>query len=281
MPTPTPEQIRAALERRARRPADHPRSPKRLPRPTPPDGPERGYRAALRRLNKDLVGVVRAFLARPFERARAARDERQDADGDLSAFVGLDFGTLKVRLLRLVHARAPELAETFAGRVGRWNEREIARVMGINLARESPEVLRALDALLEENVNLITSIADRLHADVVETVRDATRRGARVETLATEIAERFGVSQSRAELIAEDQTLTANADLTRIRHEAAGVTRYVWSTSQDERVRPMHAELEGTIQSWDAPPVVREDGTRAHPGGDVHCRCVAIPILDP
>ena len=271
-----PDRIAEALARRARHPAGKPRSPKRLPKPSPPDGPERGYRAALRRLNKDLIGIVRVFLAAPFERAREAR---QDAD-DLTAFRELDFGTLRVRLLRLIRARAPEVAETFTGRVGRWNEREIARVMGINVLRESPELVQALDRLLDENVNLITSIADRLHGDVVETVRDAVRRGARVETLASDLVERYGVSQSRAELIAEDQTLTANADLTRLRHEAAGISRYVWSTSLDEKVRPMHAALEGQIFSWDAPPIVNENGDRRHPGGDIRCRCQAIPVLD-
>lgn len=273
----TPEEIREALERRARRPGGKPRAAKRLPKPSPPDGPERGYSAALARLNKDLVGVVRAFLARPFERAR----ERQDAPGDLDPFAGLDFGTLKIRLGRMVENRAGELAETFGTRAGRWNGREVARVLGINLATSEPAIARALEEWQRENIALITSIADRLHDDVFETVRDATRRGARVETLASELAERYGVSESRARLIAEDQTLSINAELTRIRHETAGISRYAWSTSLDEKVRPTHQALEGRIFSWDAPPVSEPDGSRHHPGQAVRCRCQAIPILDP
>lgn len=279
----TPAEIRAALEARARRPRGKPRAPKRLPRPAEPDGPERAYTAALRSLNRDLVGLVKAFLSKPLERAaraERAEAERERQDGPLDGFAGLDFGTLKVRLGRLAERRAGEIAETFAGRIGSWNSREIARVLGINLTREPAEVERALTEWQRENVALITSIAERLHDDVAEVVRDATRRGARVETLAGELAERYGVSESRAELIARDQVLKANADLTRIRHASAGIDRYVWSTSRDERVRPLHRALEGTIQSWDAPPVTNDRGDRNHPGGDYQCRCVAIPVLD-
>lgn len=272
----TPDEIREALERRARRPRGKPRSPKRLPRPVAPDGPERGYRGALRALNRDLVVVVKAFLRRPFERARDLA--RMDAD-DFSAFESLDFGVLKLRLGRLAEARAGEIAETYATRVGRFNRNELARVLGIDLLAEPPEVARALEQWRRENVALITSIADRLHDDVRDTVREATTRGTRVETLASDLAERYGVSQSRAELIAEDQVLSANAELTRIRHEGAGITRYAWSTSLDEKVRPMHEALEGTIHSWDDPPVSEPDGSQNHPGQAVRCRCQAIPVL--
>jgi SPP1 gp7 family putative phage head morphogenesis protein len=271
--SPSDEEIRAALEKRARRPKGRPRSPRRLPAPSPPDAVERAYTGALRGLNRSLVAAVRGFLARPFEAAR-----RQD--DPLDGFAGLDFGLLKIRLGRIAEDAAPEIVEKFAGRIGRWNGREIASILGISLARESPEILAALDAWQRENVALITSIAERLHEDVIETVRDATRAGVRVETLAADLAERYGVSESRAELIARDQTLKANADLTAIRHETAGIERYVWSTSRDERVRPMHADLEGTIHAWDDPPVTNERGDKNHPGGDYQCRCVAIPVLD-
>lgn len=279
----TPAEIRAALEARARRSRGKPRAPRRLPRPTPPDSPERAYVAALRRLNRDLVQIVRDFLARPLDAARAAEAAaRQDApDPDpLAGFAGLDFDALKIRLLRIAEDRGEDLAEEFAGRLGSWNTREMGSVLGLDLNHEPPAVRRVLERFRKENVALITSIAERLHADVRDVVRDAQVRGARVETLAGEIAERYGVSDSRAELIARDQTLKANAELTRVRHEAAGIERYAWSTSRDERVRPMHQDLEGTIHAWDDPPVTNERGDRNHPGQDVSCRCVAIPVLD-
>jgi SPP1 gp7 family putative phage head morphogenesis protein len=82
-------------------------------------------------------------------------------------------------------------------------------------------------------------------------------------------------------LIARDQILKANADLSRTRMQRVGVTRYRWSTSRDVRVRADHAALEGTMQTFSDPPVVdQRTGRRANPGVDFQCRCVAIPVFD-
>ena len=69
----------------------------------------------------------------------------------------------------------------------------------------------------------------------------------------------------------------------------AGVDKYRWSTSQDGSVRddpkgkgdPNHAILEGTIHSWDDPPVTCErTGDTNNPGFDYQCRCVGITVLE-
>ena len=102
---------------------------------------------------------------------------------------------------------------------------------------------------------------------------DVENIGLRVEDLAELIGERVDVSLSRATLIARDQTLKLNGALNALRQTEAGVESYTWSTSRDERVRESHAELEGETFSWDDAP---EPG---HPGEDIQCRCVAIPVI--
>jgi SPP1 gp7 family putative phage head morphogenesis protein len=68
--------------------------------------------------------------------------------------------------------------------------------------------------------------------------------------------------------------------VTQARHQAAGVTEYVWRTSRDERVRQRHKELDGSRQKYSDPPVVDEaTGRRAHPSDDFQCRCTADPVL--
>jgi SPP1 gp7 family putative phage head morphogenesis protein len=140
----------------------------------------------------------------------------------------------------------------------------------------------------ERNASLITGLVDDTIAEIAGVVQSAATRGVRVEALAEEVRERLGVSESRAELIARDQTLKLNGEATEARHREAGITRYTWSTSKDERVRGnpdglwpkgLHFDLDGTTQSWDDPPIVSEDGRREHPGGDFQCRCVALPNI--
>lgn len=259
--------------------------PRKGPAPATPDAIERAYTQAVRGVNARLVAAARAFLWPALERsarlsASNGQDSRLDAADDLSPFADLDFGVLQVRLGRLASGASHRLVDQFGRRLGTWNRADMERILKIDLANEPPEVRAVLDAWRRENVSLITSIASRLHEDVHEVVRDAQRRGAHVDTVRRELLERFDVSRSRATLIARDQILKANSDLTRERHMEAGITRYVWSTSRDERVRPMHRDLEGTIHEWDDPPVTNEQGDRNNPGEDYQCRCVAVPVLD-
>jgi SPP1 gp7 family putative phage head morphogenesis protein len=126
----------------------------------------------------------------------------------------------------------------------------------------------------EENIRLIDKTLRGSADEIRDILRDPETFGLRVEEIAELLAERAKVSESRAELIARDQTTKLNGAINQTRQENAGVTSYVWSTSNDERVRPEHAALEGRTFSWNDPPAV------GHPGEDIQCRCVALPVLD-
>ena len=125
----------------------------------------------------------------------------------------------------------------------------------------------------------IKSLAGRQLVEITQLLERSEAAGARVEVLRDAILKRFDVSKSRASLLARDQTLTLNSQIARTRQTNLGIEQYVWTTSGDERVRDTHAELDGTTQRWDTPPVVSEDGRTAHPGEDFQCRCTAFPVL--
>lgn len=126
---------------------------------------------------------------------------------------------------------------------------------------------------VERNVDLITE-AGRAYVDQVRDIfKDDATFGKRVETIKAEILARGNVSESRAELIARDQTLKLNGEINREQQERAGVDQYVWSTSLDERVRDTHQALEGRTFAWSDPPEI------GHPGEDFQCRCAAIPVI--
>jgi len=211
---------------------------------------------------------------------KAEAGEREDVQID-TALLGHDYGTLRIMIGRMVReAEISPIVDQWGREIRKWNGREMARLLLIDLSEESPELLATLANARATNVRLIQSIGDRLLGDVFETVTRSVMAGTRVEALASRIQERYSVSDSRARLIARDQTLKANADLTRVRHREAGVTSYVWSSSRDERVRDVHAELDGFEFRWDDPPITSLTGERNHPGEDYQCRCVAVPVLD-
>ncbi len=154
--------------------------------------------------------------------------------------------------------------------------RQGAKLLGI-----TPRGMGATDLLKrirEKNIALVEDAARDYAEDVRDILGDEKNFGLRVEDLRQKLVDRGNVSESRAELIARDQTLKTNAALTRDRHEKAGVTHFEWSTSHDERVRESHAELDGQVFAWDELPDV--DGEEAYPGSPIQCRCVPVPVLD-
>jgi SPP1 gp7 family putative phage head morphogenesis protein len=137
-----------------------------------------------------------------------------------------------------------------------------------------------LTQAFKENVDLIKTIPDTMLDRVEETLTRSLKQGMNVNDISGLLQDDFAISDRRADLIARDQVLKVNGQLVEQRSSEAGITGYIWDTSKDQRVRPMHKDLEGTKQSWDDPPVTNEAGDRNHPGGDYQCRCNALPDVD-
>ena len=73
--------------------------------------------------------------------------------------------------------------------------------------------------------------------------------------------------------------LKYNANVTRARHEDAGIRSYTWRTSEDERVRESHQALDGQVFRYDDPPTDEDSGEAVNPGDAIQCRCTADPVI--
>lgn len=138
----------------------------------------------------------------------------------------------------------------------------------------SGPILDAMKAATKANIDLITSIPEQYFEKLGAAVSARMEQGLRFEDLAKEIERVADVTESRAKLIARDQTSKMNGAFNQARQTSLGIDKYVWQTSGDERVRIEHAVNNGEIFSWDKPP------STGHPGEDVQCRCVAVPYFD-
>lgn len=127
------------------------------------------------------------------------------------------------------------------------------------------------------NANLIKGLADQTLTRIQELTTQSVLRGESHAILWKKLAKEFGLSETRARLIARDQIGKLTSDMNRIRHEQAGIKRYTWSTSLDERVRPLHRDLEGKEYAY-GEPTGAEDGLP--PGQPIQCRCIARPIVE-
>jgi SPP1 gp7 family putative phage head morphogenesis protein len=168
--------------------------------------------------------------------------------------------------------------DRMAGDVDKDNKEGLA-LLGIQPGM-TPGLNARISQAREDNIRLVANAGRAYAEDVDRIFSDPKNLGKRVEVLRDMLLERGNVSESRAMLIARDQTLKTNAMVSHWRMQSAGVDRYTWSTSQDERVRPMHAALEGQAFAFDDPPVTNEEGEENNPGEDFQCRCIGIPLFE-
>lgn len=147
-------------------------------------------------------------------------------------------------------------------------------LLGVNVFRSEPFLKPLAEGWISENTSLIKSLPTRLHSELEGIVRRGVMNGQSVKNIKDQIKARYGVTDYRAKLIAQDQTLKLNADLTRYRLQSVGVERYIWRSVQDSRVRPEHADRNGNEYTW------KEGAGGVHPGQEVRCRCRAEAVWD-
>lgn len=144
--------------------------------------------------------------------------------------------------------------------------------LGINVFRTEPYLAPLAEGWVKENTDLIKTVPTKLHADLEGIIRRGVMNGDSVKKLTADIKARYPMTDHRAKLIAQDQTLKLNSNLTQYRLKSVGVSEYTWKTVNDNRVRPHHRERNGKVFAWDKPP---SDG---NPGQPVRCRCRAEAV---
>lgn len=179
-----------------------------------------------------------------------------------------------------------DLEPFFGMTIGKLNDQfdstVVKKMTGENL--EIPLALQYSEAMrvgYTENLNKyikdwhqeqILKLREKITANVVA--------GYRADALISTIQEQRGVTQRKAKFLARQETSLLVSKYREVRYKDAGLNSYVWSTSHDERVRPDHKVLNGSVFRYDHPPVTdRRTGAKNNPGEDFNCRCVAIPVL--
>lgn len=155
--------------------------------------------------------------------------------------------------------------------ISKWNIKKysapIYLIAGFN-AVPGEHTTDMLTSWTVENVKLIKGINDDQIKKIETLLLRADRNLMEPGDLRKTIQQIMGSTVKRATLIARDQSLKLNGQLDRLKQTNAGVDRYVWRTSRDERVRPEHRAREGKVYSWNEHP---------QPGEEVQCRCSAEP----
>ena len=247
---------------------------RRRPKPMRPKHPynlERAYRKELVAFVKRYADLVKKTLINQLPNlVRQSQTYRPDS------YRGDDWVSDLAELINAITAdfnpdieRTQRKIETLARQVNNFNEDDIQQVIrsvvGVDVFTREPWLRDQLEWFVSQNRKLIKDLPDRATTQIELIAQRGLANGDTAEAVGAQIQKQFGITQRRAELIARDQIATFNGTLTQLRQKEAGVTKYIWRTSLDERVRPEHAEREGETFSWDEPP---DDG---HPGQPINC----------
>lgn len=245
-----------------------------------PQSQEREYTRDLLSLTKDLARLITDYLIPEIPgmyyevNIKTPNDRNDDFLDRLNSWI-----------LFIRNAIDPKIEETIfqskliAREINRFNYGQFQKVnqsvLGINLFVDEPWLEDQLKLFASQNSELIVSLPDQELERVSGIIERGLQTGSSIKDIEKEIKNSFGITARRAKLIARDQTTKLNASLTKLRQQEVGVEEYVWQTSGDERVRPTHRENDGKTFRWDKPPA-----KTGHPGSDVNCRCVALPVLN-
>lgn len=255
--------------------------PPRVPRQVRPDLIRVEYYRAILPITQAAKAQVDKYVVPALPEVIPEPEQKQDADPRTAA---------KRRAAELVDraeaaferafkpSELEAVVEKFGARTDTFQKeqlnRQVRSALGVGLdqiARSEKGIPAMVDGWVAINVDLITTIPADYFDDIRKQLIEGIDAGRRHEKIAEDLAERYGVAESRTALIARDQVGKLYGDLNEQRQQNLGVDGYFWRTSSDNRVRPEHEEREGERFAWNDPP---EDG---HPGEAVLCRCYAEP----
>lgn len=149
---------------------------------------------------------------------------------------------------------------------------------------------------IEENVNLIKTIPAQYFSKIDKAVEERTRGKMTRGALVKRIKDLGGITQRRAEMIADDQTAKATERMMLARCRNTGVKTVMWlHSSVSMKPRDYHKRrwdghsgkyngkpngLNGYIFNIDNPPVIdKKTGERGFPSQLINCKCYLSPVI--
>lgn len=214
----------------------------------------------------------------------------------LNKFFGGMFSKENPNLTKYGRAVKKKLVDPMLKQTDRHHKTQFSksfkRISGVDPLAFEPGLNEFLNVAGEQNVNLIVT-QSRVYFDNIQAMTNrALRKGTSVAELRQDIIQLTGTTKSRAQLIAIDQVQKLNADLESQRQQNNGLTRYIWRTRQNARVRSLansngtsdHAGLHGAVIDWNFPPITvlrgKRAGERNHAGMDINDKCWAEPVIE-
>ena len=145
----------------------------------------------------------------------------------------------------------------------------------VNVADENTLKQKAL-----ENALKVKDIKKAKALELQDIIRDAYYKGKTTDEIIDKVSKTIDRGESGLKRIARDQVIKfANAVQTE-KEQKAGVSRFIWVTMGDERVRDTHKNVDGKeFDNVTGALGLLDFPDSRFPGDDVNCRCWKEPVF--
>lgn len=260
------------------------------------------YRASLDRLVQQMQKEYNAEVRKLFrqhadEESALAMDSINNycsgimaLDASLASQARILFGWLGKKYAKLFASRATGMTERMIDTSSMASKRALGESLkkisgGITIpVPDMPGLLsEKITAATAENVGLIRSIPQQYHERISQLVlRSVSTGGNGAQDIFEGIRHYDGLTEHRAKIIAVDQSRKITTAMNVERAKSVGMKKWEWIHSGGSaEPRKLHLELDGTIHTYDDPPVIdSKTGERGFPGQLIHCKCGMAPVLE-
>ncbi len=134
-----------------------------------------------------------------------------------------------------------------------------------------------------ENVRgyVIKDFAQERIPEMRRKIQELVLKGYRTDKVQELLQKEYGIMSRKAKFLAQNETTIMLAEYKKVTYKEMGFNKFIWRTITDGRERDLHKALNGTVWSYDDPPVIDErTGQKGLPGQIYNCRCEAVPFHD-
>jgi SPP1 gp7 family putative phage head morphogenesis protein len=167
------------------------------------------------------------------------------------------------RLTKADKSNSARLYAKIAQRVG-FSAKELAATEGMTATR---------NALIAETANWIKKTRDETLEHFTANTLHAMTRGEGIDKIMEKFDGMVETRKNHARFVAQNQINNFNSIVTKTRAVEVGVTRAIWRTEGDDRVRDSHADRDGKEFDLREGCFSSLDGVSLLPQVDYNCRC--------
>lgn len=135
------------------------------------------------------------------------------------------------------------------------------------------------NALMTETAQWIKTLRDDTFQKFTNNTLFGMSQGESLDTIVSQFDDVVAERKNHAKFLARNQVQNYNSITTKIRAQNLGITKAIWETAGDERVRPSHADREGREFDLAEGLYSSLDDLYLLPGTDYNCRCTYTMII--